>query len=142
MSGTWRTKQGEMLEIKWMDSVHLAHSLNLVLNTLINGTALLARSPAEKYKWAVDRSELYAELNSRKLATFRLDEGKFEPPATRETPLQMCMLRAILETDNGHALNVWNNDREYTFDLIAGPNRTGYWEPVYFKFAQYRLQRA
>lgn len=69
-----------------------------------------------------------------------MDEGKFQPPVSRETPLEMCMLRAILDTRNEQVLNLWNSDRKYTFNGII-KNHNIYKE-IYFKFAQYRLQRA
>jgi hypothetical protein len=85
----WRTRTGEEIEIAWMDSIHLYHSFRMSTNSPIN-------------------SSIYAKNLKKELD----DRGFFDcggvviRPARRETPLQMCWMRAVLDTK----LDGWASD--------------------------------
>ena len=85
----WTTAGGQMLEIKWMDSVHLTHSWKL---TVRNG---------------MESNALYAELVSRGFAPASKTNLIF-----RETPVQLCWVRAIIESGRDGLLRVFYADPE------------------------------
>jgi hypothetical protein len=92
-SAIWTTKDNQRLEVFWMDSVHLAHSLNLLIRR--SGVSLTE---------ALHRSSVGRELNERDLTselqrTFAIDFEQFQPPKQRETIEQLCLYNALREYD-------------------------------------------
>ena len=74
----WTTRSGEKLEIKWMDSVHLWHTHRMLLR---------------------DRTINYSVLNELEDRWKPVDVSKvMTQPTVRETPLQLCWVRAIIDT--------------------------------------------
>lgn len=75
---TWTTNSGQVLEIKWMDSVHLCHSWRL---TVRNGR---------------ENPYLRQELFTRCLYDHQLGETLLD---RRETKEELCWLRALIDSD-------------------------------------------
>lgn len=91
-AGHWTTKDNVRLEVIWMDSVHLAHSVNMLLN----------RAPIAQ----VAASGVYKEAVARGMIGKYHDGTPLVTPKRRETPDEMCMLNAILEV-RPDCLGIW-----------------------------------
>lgn len=91
-AGHWTTKEGVRLQVIWMDSVHLAHSVNM----------LLKRAAMN----AVAGSGVYKEAIARGMIGKYHDGTPLDIPKRREMPDEMCMLNAILGV-RPDCLGVW-----------------------------------
>lgn len=112
----WTTGNGGQLEIAWMDSAHLNQSWRM---TVRRGK----ESPA-----------LYAELVARGFAPAT------QAPTFRETPIQLCWVRAIIESGRRGLLRVFYNDPETFPDWIcATPSEAN--KKVIASALKYRLTR-
>jgi hypothetical protein len=99
MNKTWTTAEGKTVEYAWMTSVHLVHTYNVLAN----------RNDLTREQWPTlalneQVGMMIQELKARGLVQWvnngsgpleRLD--RLAVPEHRETPLQMCMLRALLD---------------------------------------------
>jgi hypothetical protein len=129
---TWKTLDGRVLVIKWMDSVHLVNSTNMQISKL---TGFMYQRMAV----LTAKSTLYPELKARRL--WEEDKArslKLVVPTHRETPVEMCVLRAILDTEPA-LMQHWVDDREEITKLILGGGRR--YQKIYLKFTEYRLTR-
>ncbi len=140
MNRIWKTRGGKVLEIAWMDSIHLIHAFNMQLRQIV-GMGLTAPQALEL---AAAKSSIYPEVVARGLLRIEPSEKQCSLPRNkkRETLVEMCMLRAILDTNDARALTLWNSDREFAFQSITKQNRAREWEPIYLLFAKYRLRKA
>jgi len=108
---TWATNDGRVLVVKWMDSQHLANSINLVIrnNKLkkIDASIMLELTGADPNKagnWSF--ASMGQELRDRGLFQWRpvasvdsLQEVcQLMPPDTRESFEQLCLIRAMIDT--------------------------------------------
>jgi hypothetical protein len=117
---TWMTNNGQQLEIIWMDSMHLYHSWMMT-----------ARNGRHNYA-------LRDELEAR-----GLDPDKV--PGLRETPEQLCWVRAILDCDRSYTMKKlalrdfyanptgWHSKQLSNYGLAA--------EPIIALAVKYRLTR-
>ncbi len=140
---TWRTAAGENIQIRWMQSTHLVHTMNKVirdndisrhyLNLLTRG------SPRVKANIVL---QLHDELKQRGLAVFESGpaQPQYKVPNVRETPTQLCILRAILDAEHAPKIPVsafYENPQKVVDTILE--NGTLYPDLV-AKFAEYRLE--
>lgn len=130
----WKTKEGEKLEIAWMQSVHIVHSFNMML---------------KKQQWSRQQAEqrvrlnmqdafenMYEELRRRRFLRW---SGDFivAVAVPRETPKELAMLRAILDTapQSTAISQSFRKDTQAFIDkIMAQPG-----SPEAVKFVEYRL---
>ena len=93
----WTTNDGQKLDVRWMDSVHLAHSFNLVLRRVG-----LTRGKT---------STVYPEIMHRRMLPDNYDSAPVAIPTERETPDEMCMLNAVLNIHPSSFLS-WKQDKK------------------------------
>jgi len=104
---TWITNDGRVLDIQWMDSQHLANSINLVIRNSnlkkVDASIMLELSNADRNKsgnWAF--ASMGQELRDRGLFRWA-NEGtlvapQLERPDVRESFEQLCLIRAVIDT--------------------------------------------
>lgn len=134
----WTTQDGQTIPIRWMTSPHLVHSFNLVARrnqiTHSNAKLIAMKDKAGVLKAMID------ELRSRMLYNWRpdgqLDTSKL--PA-RETPKQLCMLRALIDCHYGvEMLELFRQHPDVSIEhwtSSADPK----WRAATVKFVEYRL---
>lgn len=134
----WKTQDGQTIPIRWMTSPHLVHSFNLLLRR-----NQLSRSTIHSAK-VTDKSGVLTamidELRARMLYSWRpdnqLDTSKL--PA-RETPKQLCMLRALIDCHYGpEMLELFRQQPDVSIEhwtSTADPK----WQAARIKFVEYRL---
>jgi hypothetical protein len=106
---TWTTNDGRALVIKWMDSQHIANSINMVIrkNKLrkVDASIMLELANADRDKagnWAF--ASMGQELRDRglfKWGTAADMDGlppQLERPDMRESFEQLCLIRALIDT--------------------------------------------
>jgi hypothetical protein len=138
MSAIWKTLDGRELEVTWMSSKHLINALNNLYRKLTHNCE-------EEKLGAIRRTALYEETISRQLVVFDFQKEEFlRPKQDRETLIEMCMLRAIIDTGNKDYLKDWNVDKKKAFVEIEMFAKVGspYAKQVLAKFAEYRLKRS
>lgn len=95
----WTTQDGRKIPVKWMDSAHLVNSFNMLCrkNSLSRNQVNLMMQQAgnEVFKAMVN------ELRGRMLYNWRPDGQLDTSKVPRETPAQLCMLRALLDCHYG-----------------------------------------
>ena len=91
MNKVWKTQDGRFIEYRWMQSQHLVHAINLVLRQV-------GIDSEEWYKFRTHRQIGLGiqEIEARGLNVWANKE-QLSVPLTRETPVQLCMLRALLD---------------------------------------------
>ena len=91
MNKVWKTQDGRFIEYRWMQSQHLVHAINLVLRQV-------GIDSEEWYKFRTHRQIGLGiqEIEARGLDVWANKE-QLSVPLTRETPVQLCMLRALLD---------------------------------------------
>lgn len=82
--GQWKTIQGEVKEIAWMDSIHVAHSANLIIRR-VTDTGL----PRGRH-WT---QPIVEEAKLRGI-WFNKETERFDIPHKRETVAELCALNA------------------------------------------------
>ena len=91
MNKVWKTQDGRFIEYKWMQSQHLVHAINLVLR----------QSNIDSEEWYRFRAHRQIGLGIQEIEARGLDvwanKEQLSVPLTRETPVQLCMLRALLD---------------------------------------------
>lgn len=94
--GIWTTNDGRDLEVNWMDSVHIVHSVNL----------LLRRHATQKER--VLMTNIAQEAQRRKLLinpVLKMHEGvyvnQYPVPLTRETRWELAIMNARRELPSG-----------------------------------------
>lgn len=134
----WKTRDGQSIPVKWMISAHLVHSFNLV----VRRNQLDARgiqSAMKRDKTGV-LTAMVDELRARQLYNWRPDIqiNTSELPA-RETPKQMCMLRALIDCGYGpNEIELFRTCPDVSIEhwtSTADPK----WDRLKPKFFEYRL---
>lgn len=87
----WHTKDGKKLEIEWMDSVHIVNALNMLLRQG-NTPQLVMKSHI--FKEAAKRGLVKMDVGNSVAAAIAV-------PNYRETPIDKCMMRALLDVPGG-----------------------------------------
>lgn len=87
--GTWKTREGEVKELAWMDSVHLVHSVNMVLRSI----------PFSR----VMGSLIWCEAVLRGLVGAG-DNTPLTIPPRRETVEQLCVMNALVGRNLAHKI--------------------------------------
>jgi hypothetical protein len=123
----WQTKDGRKLEVAWMDSAHLVNTLNMLFRTGNNPQAVM-------------KTAVYKEVARRglmKIENIGMTTPILVQPAHRETPIEMCMVRALLDNPDGHKYYL-----EFLKDRAAFMERAGQ-DPVltnvWQRFVKYRM---
>ena len=138
----WTTMQGDKIPIKWMDSIHLIHSFNMVCRK--NSITAL-----NWQKWGDDKVMVafVAELDSRGLLKWASHSSTFSQLDTvqviRETPVELCMLRALIDTGSPSLVKSFRRDRQRFIDQVIFDAQFGEPDAVRLnaKFVEYRLGR-
>lgn len=98
---TWTTQAGEKIEVAWMTTPHLIHSFNMVMrknNFSPDGVAVRIRKNLGDVFQAM-HTELRRRQRLRWQAPGTPAQNQLQlDGARRETPQQLAMLRAILDT--------------------------------------------
>lgn len=134
----WTTQDGRKIPIRWMESRHLVHSFNLLARRNNFGKSDV-KLTMQRDKSGVVRA-MVDELRARMLYNWRpdqqLDTSKL--PA-RETPKQLCMLRALI--DCGYGVEMLQLFREHPDASIEHWTSTAdpKWDRVKVKFVEYRM---
>ena len=134
----WKTQDGRTLDIRWMDSVHLVHSFNMLCRK-----HNLSSTNAEGA--GMSGSFIYNMINELKARGYFEWGGAQTPkygqlviPKYREKKAVLCMFRALRDHNiPTEATRVIQG--ETPVDLILGGN--GPWEKVIASFVAYRLER-
>lgn len=87
----WKTRDGQILEIHWMETEHLAHCFNMVIRAMFG-------ERDERLKAMKKTNGLYAELEYRRAFTWSDVRPTIQIPNIRETITQLCYLNAIRNT--------------------------------------------
>jgi len=151
MSTTWTTQDGRVLEIKWMDSIHLVHSVNMLMrkNSLNHLDLVKSLIMADK-----SFGPMLQELKDRKLYAYDklATPAQFTVPTHRESPIEMCMLRALIDTgiddrivraDPTFGWKVFRNNPEAHRNLVAGAASVSpacVVAELWVKFVEYRFE--
>lgn len=138
----WRTQQGEVIEVQWMTSLHLVHSFNMVMrNNRFDANAARRRLAMVNDAF----STMYREIDRRGLLHWAASgNSNFDQLRTdgikRETPAQLAMLRAVLDTEPKASMSVTfqEDPQAYVEHILANPG--GYQKEIVL-FTQYRLER-
>jgi hypothetical protein len=104
---TWTTADGRALVIKWMDSQHIANSINMVIrkNNLkkVDASIMLELSGVDPHK-AGHRAFAFMGQELRDRGLFRWGSElptmapQLERPDMRESFEQLCLIRALIDT--------------------------------------------
>ena len=131
---TWTTQDGRTVEIKWMQSSHLVHSFNMILRK--NG---LNRDHVKKYEHHAVLGPMISELKRRRLYTWQPDD-QLKPIKMRETPAQLCMLRALLDVlpaPDVKPIEAFYKDPQGAIEqMLANPHQNA---RLLARFTSYRL---
>jgi len=94
----WQTKDGQLLNVAFMDSVHLLHSANMVIRNYANQPVYRANFAVSSsvYKEAIKRG--YKPIDKQPGSAFRITNFVY-----RESRKQLCMLQALLEVSSHNA---------------------------------------
>lgn len=143
----WTTQDGRVLDIRWMDSIHLVHSFNMIARktNLRVDAAMSVRGAitAELITMIAIRDEIKAR--QLMLFTAAKQPAQIVVPNAREDFKTLCMLRAILDVRPK-----LKNLEEIVEHFKDAPGRyiehvvscaDPKWVPVVAKFAEYRLAR-
>jgi len=91
---TWTTREGKVIDVKHMDSVHLVHSLNMVIRAISGVTSMNHR--LRKIRKS-NQKHLLVECERRGLLVHLRDfDTQFEIPRRRESTNQLTYMAAIL----------------------------------------------
>lgn len=135
----WTTKDGQRIPVLWMASGHLVNSFNMLLkknNIAPAQVDRIAQSPKNEI-FRVMRDDIRA----RGLYNWAPGDVLHKFDGTRETPPQLCMLRAIIDTKPKNWEEIVDRlyqDRDRYIEHVlscADPK----WTPVVTKFVEYRL---
>ena len=134
---TWTTQDGRTIEIAWMASAHLVATLNMLMrnNRLMRSTLKMAPHTVRA---------LYAEVQRRGLdhiVPHIALYDQFGVCKLRETPTQLCMLRAMLDTDQvgEKTLAEFQNDPQRVVEFFT--SNAAIYGRLMAKFVEYRLAR-
>lgn len=149
----WTTQAGETIEVRWMTTPHLIHSFNLVMRQNNFSRAKVERR-MKLNKGDVFQA-MYHEIAIRQQVRWRPDDQLDINGIQRETPLQLAMLRALLDTRYPPAEEVVRGIDSRPFDelipsfyyraqtvidqVFADPVK---YAPVITKFTEYRMAQA
>lgn len=154
----WATNDGRTLDIRWMDSVHLAHSLNMVIRKNGGLKDMFERIAADGFRAGVPVAHnMIQELKARSLYAWQPDlvmkDGAYSNqlvvPKEREDIKAMCLMRAMWDTATWPG-TAWPQDymkwiHRDMDGLLEHLERTKADEKVQIvlaKFAEYRLERS
>lgn len=137
----WRTQAGETIEVKWMASIHLVHSFNMVMrNNKFSANDARHRLARDNLLTA-----MYREIDRRGLMHWApSSNSSFDQLLTdgikRETPAQLAMLRAMLDTEPTASMSAkfQEDPQAYLEYILANP---GDYQKEIVLFTQYRLER-
>jgi hypothetical protein len=137
MSAVWTTMDGRQIEIRWMQSQHLVHSLNMIMRkNRLTKRHLLTRN---------DQLLNVFVTEVRERGLWQWAEAPIEQlyvPTLRETPAQLCMLRAILDVKPKNWEDIIGlfkqNPEQYIAHVLSCADPK--WVPVVAKFTEYRLE--
>lgn len=144
MTHIWTTQDGVPIEVQWMTTPHLIHSFNMLLRknnfNRVTTEQRIARTTNDVF------GAMYAEIDKRqRLKWNMLVEGanKIDVDGVkRETPVQMAMLRAVLDTGKQFdklSMNFHNHPQSAVDQIMADPVK---FEKEIVKFTEYRLAQA
>lgn len=137
--GFWMTQDGRRLDIRWMQSQHLAHSVNMVMRkSNIQFRSLTAMRKVKPNPFVI----MLRELDDRKIlseSVRAINQVHIYP--LRETLLELCMLRAIIDTRRDPT-PMLENFRAFPAEFIQSAISQQYDEALVVKFTEYRLLRA
>lgn len=92
---TWRTNDGRVLDIRWMDSTHLVNSFNMLCRkhslTLVN---FEQRAPVSRDNILGNMAD---ELRARGYFEWTPQFNQIAVPKTRESKQVLCMFRALVD---------------------------------------------
>lgn len=137
----WQTQDGRTLDIRWMDSLHLVHSFNMLCRK-----HSLSRESVMKLAGSTNNrmiTNMVQELKSRRLMVWDdLHESQLEKTGVqRESFVTLCMLRALLDTGlSGEVKNLRRHPEHYIGQIherVKAGEPT--WAKVITKFTEYRL---
>lgn len=125
----WLTKDGRKLEIQWMQTAHLINALNMLIRKHETGIPPSCRP-------------LYTEAIARGATAQKEGSFEFIVPKQRESMVELCMLRAILDTPNAadKFLDAFRADAK-GFIATMPLNQAKLARDVWTLFAKYRLTR-
>lgn len=133
----WTTQDGRKIPVSWMQSQHLCHAFKLAIRN--NG---LSRAGVMRHMLSADKPDvldyLTEELQVRGLLMWT-DNSQISISTIRETPAQLCMLRAIIDSGGVHALLVgaFMKDRQTMLEWIL--DKPAEHEDIIARFTEYRL---
>lgn len=133
---TWTTQDGRTIEIKWMQSSHLVHSFNMILRK-----NRFKREHMDQFLKHATLGPMIDELKCRYLYSWRPDD-QLVPTKVRETPVQLCMLRALLDvwpmSDVG-PIKAFHKDPQGAIEqMLANPEKNA---RLLARFTLYRLDQ-
>lgn len=136
MNKVWKTEDGRTIEFRWMQSQHLVHAINLVLRT--NN---IDSEEWDKFKMHRTIGLGLQEIEHRGLNVWT-STAQLSVPSVRETPIQLCMLRALLDgrpRPSRENVNMfYANPDEYIEAMQQHRNEEGISE-LWARFVAYRV---
>lgn len=139
----WKARDDTVYDTKWMDSVHLAHSFNLLLRRL---SPMILGSRIETIK---ERSDIYDEVARRGLLEWQENSTDYQIriPEQRETVAQLAYWHAIFENINATSYRYrvrFRDDMNATIDEIVKKAQSGsnLEQKIVQRAAKHRLGRS
>lgn len=135
-AATWTTQDGREIEIQWMQTSHLVHSFNMILRN--NG---LSRETVTRYVGRTHPviASMVREIRTRGCYSWRPDDT-LVTVNVRETPVQLCMLRAIIDSGDDPRIPVTDYLRNMDWYVNTITKRPNEYPRIITKFAEYRLE--
>lgn len=126
----WTDRQGRKHEIKWMDSLHLVHSANMMLR--------------QNKTWLTNAGlPMLEELCSRGLYFYQhAPPHQLVIPPYRESTIEMCMLRAILDTLGSGGLLKKFREGPAQFIEELGKSNSALHRKVFVQFVKNGIERS
>lgn len=142
MNVFWTTIDGRKIEIRWMQTKHLVNAFNKIIrdNGFDRRKVELRVSTRSTRKVPPDTLDaMYAELRVRGVYNWIHGLSQLHVPSIREKPVELCMLRALLDNDvDENFVDKFMGDPE---GMTATILRDGLRYPnVIAKFAEYRME--
>lgn len=134
----WITQDGRKIPVLWMTSKHLVYAFNMMLRKYgIERSTVRSHVRGNGHVF----DAMHDELQARGLMKWNGSNDQLCTSSVRETPAQLCMLRALIDVKPknceeiiGHFYNAPDRMVEH-INSHADPK----WMPVRAKFAEYRL---